>query len=150
MIKVLGLILVAVALTLAGCAFVPDVTYNEASDGTNDVTEELAGSIATGTLSIKGTISSATDSDNYRVDVGTRTAITYDTLYNGKSQRAALGISFYPFSFTTYDASDAVLMNYLFMAGVSSEDLDPGTAYIIFHFYGTSDYASGNYELQLQ
>ncbi len=150
MIKVLCVVLAAIALSLGGCAFVPDVIYNEASDGTNGAVEENAGSIATGTMSIRGTFSSSSDGDLYKVDVGTRTSFEYDTLYNGDSQRNLVGISFFPMNYTTYDASGTALMPHLLMAGGSSDALEVGTSYIIFSFWGNSTYPSGSYELQLR
>lgn len=101
-------------------------------------------------MAIKGSISSASDVDYYKVDVGSTTTMDYDVLYNGTSQTNLLGISLYPFNFVTYDKNGVALMTYLFMAGTGTQDLDAGTSYVVFEFYGTSDYASGKYELDLQ
>ncbi len=39
-------------------------------------------------------------------------------------------------------------MTYLLQAAVNSQDLDNGTAYIIFYVLGTTDYASGTYRIE--
>ncbi len=146
--KVLALIVISAVLLFAGCAFVPDVTYTEANDATNDMAAENAGSLASGTLLIKGTISSAGDVDLYKVAVGSVTSIHFDTIYNGKSMRSRF--SFFPFGFITYNATGTILGIHPGMAWLSSWDLDAGTSYIVFEFSGTFEYASGNYELRLQ
>jgi hypothetical protein len=146
--RVILLIAAAGLAVLAGCNLGPSVVYTEKSDLTNNVTPELAGDLAS-SLAIKGTISSGSDTDLYRVDVGSVTTLEYEVLYNGKSQKNILGISIYPFDFTTYDSLGNVLNSYIYMAGLGSYALDPGTSYIIFYFYGDGTHTSGSYELDL-
>ena len=151
-ILLIGLV-AAAALVFASCSFTPDTTYAEASDSTNDnfLTPENAGSIASGTLAITGTINSGSDVDYYKVDVGSKTTLNYEVLYNGKSRKNLLGIDLtFPFAFVTYDASGNVLTNYLLAAGGDSQALDAGTSYIVFEFYANSSFASGTYELDLK
>ena len=39
-------------------------------------------------------------------------------------------------------------MTYLLQAAVNSQDLDAGTAYVIFYVLGTTEYASGTYRIE--
>ncbi len=149
--KALGLFLLAVVLAFSGCQFVPDVTYAEANDAGNgsSATAENAGTVATGSLAITGTISSESDDDYFLVAVGTSSVLNIEVLYNGQSQRGFLGISLFPCNIVTYDASDTILMNHLLVGGLSTVDLDAGTTYFTISVNGSSDYASGNYEIHL-
>ncbi len=145
---VIGFIVIAIVAALAGCQFTPAVTYVEQNDATNDFTAEIVGMLSAGPYSIQGTLSSATDVDQYRVDIGSATTISYQVFYNDQLQSGILNT--YPLTITTYNSSNSVLLNHVWAAAASPLDLEPGTAYVVFMFYGTSSYASGSYEVQLQ
>jgi hypothetical protein len=72
----------------------------------------------------------------------------FNVYYNGEEVTGILGISFFPFNFTTYDASDSLLTAFLYQAAVSVQDLPSGTAYIVFNVFGDVDYPSGTYRIE--
>ena len=142
---------VCAVLALAGCEWTPDVTYMEADDVANNTVPEMVGSLSDGSLAILGTISSGTDDDYYRVDIGyyRYTSTDLEVFYNGESQRNILGISVFPFEYVAYDDTDTSIGTYYGGAGAMDMTFNEGTAYVIILVHGTEDYTSGDYEIHL-
>jgi len=116
--------------------------YVEAANSTNDDTPEDTGFAFAGGEwhQIDGTFDSASDGDEYRVDLSGSPSGFSDlkVLHNGKEVKDGLllGINDFPLAVYTYDANDSIFVNYL----AAAQDL----------FGSSLPYSSGTYSVQFQ
>ena len=155
--RILIILIILTALVFSGCTITPTATYNEASDATNDTTEELTGIVLNGTdwYQIDGTFDSDSDSDEYRIDLGSQTSVSIHVYHNGTEVND--GLSF-PITAFEYSDTGSNLTSHINSASGGSFTTETEAAYIVFVVYAVSStpsgsplpYTSGTYSIQVQ